>query len=110
MPLLRKVAAKDPSGRPYTAPLGVGGSSQYIRMVYNSIEQGMMSAIAEAWGILNTSLGLTYDEVTDIFAGWTQTDSLRYCFLLEIGVDVCQKRDANGAHIWTECAIRWFRM
>jgi 6-phosphogluconate dehydrogenase len=102
MPLLRKVAPKDPSGRPCTARLGPGGSGHYIKMIHNGIEQGTISAIAEAWDILNSGLGLNYEEVADIFAAWAKTDGLQDCFQLEIGVEVCRKKDAHGASVLEE--------
>ena len=76
MPLLEKIAAKDPSGKPCTARCGMGGSGHYVKMVHNGIEHGMMSAQAEAWQIMSLGLGMTYDEIGDEFARWTSEGEL----------------------------------
>lgn len=50
MPLLEKVAAKGPNGKPCVGRAGTGGAGHYVKMIHNGIEHGMMSAISEAWG------------------------------------------------------------
>ena len=36
----------------------------------------MMGAIAEAWKIMNTGLGLSYDQIGQAFAAWNETGEL----------------------------------
>jgi len=36
-------------------------------MIHNGIEHGMMSAISEAWEIMNTHLGMDYDSIGKVF-------------------------------------------
>ena len=43
---------------------------QYVKMIHNGIEHGMMSAQSEAWQIMNLCLGMSYDEIGDEFAKW----------------------------------------
>ena len=50
MPLLEKVAAKGPNGKPCVGRAGTGGAGHYVKMIHNGLEHGMMSAISEAWG------------------------------------------------------------
>ena len=76
LPLLKKVAAKDAKGRPCTARCGMGGSGHYVKMVHNGIEHGMMSAQAEAWQIMSLGLGLTYNEIGDVFGKWSSEGEL----------------------------------
>lgn len=76
MPLLQKVAAKDSLGNPCVAPIGPGGAGHYVKMIHNGIEQGMMGAVAEAWGLLRFNAGLKLDEIGDIFKQWSETPEL----------------------------------
>lgn len=96
MPLLRGLAAKDKKGNPCTAPIGPGSSGHYAKMVHNGIEQGMMSAVAEAWLLLVSGLGLTYEEAAGVFAKWNETGPLKDCFLVAIAVDVNKAKDDDG--------------
>ncbi|KAF7790252.1 hypothetical protein EIP86_001204 [Pleurotus ostreatoroseus] len=95
MPLLEKVAAKDKEGNPCVARVGPGGSGHYVKMVHNGIEQGMMGAMAEAWGLLRFNAGLELDEIGAIFKGWNDEGNLRNTFLVDIAADICTKRDAS---------------
>ena len=49
---------------------------QYVKMIHNGIEHGMMSAQSEAWQIMNLCLGMTYDEIGDEFARWNADGEL----------------------------------
>ena len=70
LPLLSKVAAKDTKGNACVGRCGMGGSGHYVKMVHNGIEHGMMSAQAEAWQIMSMGLGMSYDEIGDVFENW----------------------------------------
>lgn len=91
LPLLEKYAAKDPkSGKPCVANMGPRGAGHYVKMVHNGIEVGMMSAVCEAWAFLSTGLGLSYDEIGDVFANWNEKGELRTNFLIRIGAEICK--------------------
>jgi 6-phosphogluconate dehydrogenase len=92
LPLLRKVAAKDKHGKPCVGKAGLGGSGHYVKMVHNGIEHGMMSAIAEAWQIMEVGLGIDEDEMSKIFAKWNDEGELKNMFLIEIGVDILAQK------------------
>ena len=76
LPLLQKVAAKDDRGRPCVAKIGSGGSGHYVKMIHNGIEHGMMSALCEAWEIMDQGLGMTGQEVGDVFDSWNASGEL----------------------------------
>lgn len=76
LPLLRQIAAKDPQGRPCVGRAGLGGAGHYVKMIHNGIEHGMMSAIAEAWGIMTTGLDMPYEEVAEVFKKWDSQGEL----------------------------------
>ncbi|KAL8923217.1 MAG: hypothetical protein Q9172_003236 [Xanthocarpia lactea] len=99
MPLLRKVAAKDSQGNPCVARAGIGGSGHYVKMIHNGIEHGMMSALAEAWQIMNLGLLMSYDEIADEFDRWNENGELRGTFLVAIGADICRQRNDQGRHV-----------
>ncbi len=76
MPLLEKVAARDAEGRPCVGKVGQGGAGHYVKMIHNGIEHGMMSAISEAWEIMNTHLGMDYDSIGKVFEKWNSEGEL----------------------------------
>lgn len=94
-PLLTRLAAKDKSGRPCVARLGVGGCGHYVKMVHNGIEHGMMTALCEVWGIMGGCLGWSHEEVAGVLERWNaDPDSpLRDNFLVGIGAEICRTRD-----------------
>ena len=49
---------------------------QYVKMIHNGIEHGMMSAQSEAWQIMNLCLGMSYDEIGEEFARWNADGEL----------------------------------
>lgn len=76
LPLLRKVVAKDPKGNPCVGKAGTGGAGHYVKMIHNGIEHGMMSAISEAWSIMVTGLGMSYNEIGDTLEKWNKEGEL----------------------------------
>ncbi|MCJ1312965.1 hypothetical protein MMC25_006641 [Agyrium rufum] len=88
MPMLEEVAAKDPQGRPCVARIGQGGSGHYTKMVHNGIEQGMMSALCETWGMMYTGLKMSFAEIGDVFEKWSADGELKGNFLTTIGINI----------------------
>ncbi|KAK4504355.1 hypothetical protein PRZ48_005271 [Zasmidium cellare] len=99
LPLLEKAAAKAPDGTPCVAKIGTGGAGHYCKMIHNGIEHGMMSAVAEAWGIMTKGLGMSLDEVGDELHRWNKTGELQGTFLIRIGAEICQTKDDKGQHV-----------
>ncbi|SPQ17584.1 4b02c1d5-4f4f-4c32-a9aa-af2ab36980b8 [Thermothielavioides terrestris] len=91
-PFLQRIAAKDWSGRPCVAKLGPGGSGHYVKMVHNGIEHGMMTALSEAWAILDAGLTMDYEEIGDVFEKWNTDGPLRNSYLVGIGAQICRTR------------------
>ncbi|PLN81968.1 6-phosphogluconate dehydrogenase [Aspergillus taichungensis] len=93
MPLLQQYAAKDPrSGLPCVARIGPAGAGHYVKMAHNFIEGGMLSTLAEAWSLMHFGLGLSYDQVADIFGQWNKEGPLRHTYLLDIGEQLLRTR------------------
>ncbi|KAL8673082.1 MAG: hypothetical protein Q9168_002505 [Polycauliona sp. 1 TL-2023] len=99
MPLLQKVAAKDSKGKPCVANAGTGGCGHYIKMIHNGIEHSMMSALAEAWQIMNLGLQMTYEEIANEFDRWEADGELIGTFLISIGADICRQKDDQNRHV-----------
>lgn len=76
LPLLKQIAAKDEEGRPCVTNIGSGGSGHYVKMVHNGIEHGIMSALCEAWEIMDHCLEMESTEIGAVFDSWLQTPQL----------------------------------
>ena len=89
-PILEAVSAKV-NGDPCVAYLGAGSSGNYVKMVHNGIEYGLMQLISEAYDILKRGLGLSNVELHTLFAKWN-TERLR-SFLIEITAHIFTVND-----------------
>ncbi|KXT01241.1 hypothetical protein AC578_3801 [Pseudocercospora eumusae] len=99
MPLLRKAAAKAPDGSPCVGRIGTGGAGHYCKMIHNGIEHGMMSAICEAWAIMKKGLGMSEDEVGDVFNSWNAKGELQGTVLIRIGAEICKTINKDGERV-----------
>src|SRR3954470_6432173 len=93
-PIFQGIAAKV-DGVPCCDWVGEGGAGHYVKMVHNGIEYGDMQLICEAYNIMKTGLGMSADEMHDVFAEWNKGDLDSY--LIEISRDILAKKDADGA-------------
>lgn len=85
MPLLRIVAAKDKKGNPCVGKAGSGGAGHYVKMIHNGIEHGMMSAIAEAWQIMQVGLEMSEDEIGNTLEKWNDKGQLvSFLFIINV--------------------------
>ncbi len=71
--------------------VGPRGAGHYVKMVHNGIEYGDMQLIAEAYWIMKNALGLSNDELHDVFAEWYQGELNSY--LIEITRDIFTVKD-----------------
>ncbi|KAH9838914.1 hypothetical protein Tdes44962_MAKER01765 [Teratosphaeria destructans] len=99
LPTLRKVAAKSPEGKPCVGRVGTGGAGHYCKMIHNGIEHGMMSAIAEAYGIMRTGLGMSLEDISNVFDAWNSSGELKGTFLIWISRDICRTKDKSGQYV-----------
>ena len=90
--MLQAIAAKaDEDSKPCVTYIGPGGAGHYVKMVHNGIEYGDMQLIAEAYDILQQTLGLQAAHLADVFREWNagELDS----FLIEITSKIFQRID-----------------
>lgn len=90
-PILTKIAAQVNDG-PCVTYVGPRGAGHYVKMVHNGIEYGDMQLIAEAYDLLSNGLGLSSQELHEVFAQWNTTDELN-SFLIEITADIFTQID-----------------
>lgn len=89
-PILEAISAKV-DGEPCTTYIGPDGACDYVKMVHNGIEYGDMQLISESYFILKQVLGLSADELHEVFAEWNKGELDSY--LIEITADIFTKKD-----------------
>ena len=92
--IFQAIAARVEDGTPCCDWVGEDGAGHYVKMVHNGIEYGDMQVIAEAYHLLQAALGLTHDELHDVFASWNEGKLDSY--LIEITRDIMGFRDEDG--------------
>lgn len=98
-PIFQAISAKADS-EPCCDWVGEAGSGHYVKMVHNGIEYGDMQMICEAYSILYHGLGLSHDELAEVFSQWNkgELDS----FLIEITADILRYKDEDGEPLVTK--------
>lgn len=92
--LFQAISAKVEDGTPCCDWVGEDGAGHYVKMVHNGIEYGDMQLICEAYNLMKTGLGMTADEMHQVFAEWYQGDLESY--LIEITRDILAFKDTDG--------------
>ncbi|MHB9781349.1 NADP-dependent phosphogluconate dehydrogenase [Streptococcus sp. 10F2] len=90
--VLEEISAKAPEdGAPCVTYIGPNGAGHYVKMVHNGIEYGDMQLIAESYDLMKGLLGLSAEEMSDIFTEWNQGELDSY--LIEITADILRRKD-----------------
>ncbi|MBM3802246.1 MAG: decarboxylating NADP(+)-dependent phosphogluconate dehydrogenase [Acidimicrobiia bacterium] len=93
--IFQSIAAKVEDGSPCCDWVGEEGAGHYVKMVHNGIEYGDMQLICEAYQLLHAGLGLSADELHQVFAEWNRGELDSY--LIEITAEIFRKKDDDGA-------------
>ena len=98
-PIFQAIAAKvGPNDDiPCCEWVGPRGAGHYVKMVHNGIEYGDMQMICEAYFLLSEGLGLSNDELYDVFENWNQGELDSY--LIEITRDIFSVKDDDGGYL-----------
>jgi 6-phosphogluconate dehydrogenase len=80
-PIFEAVAAKV-DGDPCVTYLGPRSAGHYVKVVHNGIEYGLMQLISETYHLMKKLLGLSDDELHDIYYEWNKGEL--ESFLLDI--------------------------
>ncbi|WP_338216308.1 NADP-dependent phosphogluconate dehydrogenase [Lacticaseibacillus salsurivasis] len=95
-PILEQIAAKaDEDGKPCVTYIGPNGAGHYVKMVHNGIEYGDMELIAESYNVMRTMLGMSVDEIADVFKEWSEGELSSY--LIDITADILTRKDDLGS-------------
>ena len=111
-PIFQAIAAKvgPKNDIPCCEWVGPRGAGHYVKMVHNGIEYGDMQLICEAYFMMKEALGLSNDELYDVFAEWNRGELDSY--LIEITRDIFSVKDPETATVtwstrsWTRPAPR----
>jgi 6-phosphogluconate dehydrogenase len=89
-PIWEAIAAKVDDG-PCVTYIGPGGAGHFVKMVHNGIEYGDMQLIAEAYDFMRRVLGMSAEEMADVFDEWNRGDL--ESFLIEITAKILRVKD-----------------
>ncbi len=90
-PILQAVAARAGDGVPCCEWVGPDGAGHFVKMVHNGIEYGDMQMICEAYALMDRSLGLEPEEMSEVFRDWNRGELESY--LIEITAEILVKKD-----------------
>jgi 6-phosphogluconate dehydrogenase len=93
-PIFQAIAAKVDDGAPCCDWVGEGGAGHYVKMTHNGIEYGDMQLICEAYNLMKTGLGMTPDQMHEVFVEWNKGELNSY--LIEISRDILAFKDTDG--------------
>jgi 6-phosphogluconate dehydrogenase len=93
-PIFQAIAAKVSDGSPCCDWVGENGAGHFVKMVHNGIEYGDMQLICEAYHMMKELLGMTPDEMHEVFKEWNKGDLDSY--LIEITRDILAFKDEDG--------------
>ncbi|HTV39388.1 MAG TPA: decarboxylating NADP(+)-dependent phosphogluconate dehydrogenase [Candidatus Sulfotelmatobacter sp.] len=93
--IFQGIAAKVEDGTPCCDWVGENGAGHYVKMVHNGIEYGDMQLICEAYNIMKNGLGMSPQEMHEVFAEWNKGELDSY--LIEITRDILAYKDTDGA-------------
>ena len=93
-PIFQAIAAKVEDGTPCCDWVGENGAGHFVKMVHNGIEYGDMQLITEAYLIMRNLLGMSADEMHEVFKEWNTGELDSY--LVEITRDILAVKDEDG--------------
>jgi len=96
-PIFQAIAAKVADGSPCCDWVGRDGAGHFVKMVHNGIEYGDMQLICEAYQVMKDLLGMTANDMHEVFAEWNKSDLDSY--LIEITRDILGYKDIDGEAI-----------
>lgn len=89
-PIFEACSAKV-NGEPCVTYIGPRSAGNYVKMVHNGIEYGMMQLLSETYDIMKRVLKLSNEEIQQTFAKWNQ--GKLQSFLVEITSKIFLKKD-----------------
>ena len=96
-PIFQSICAKVSDGSPCCDWVGPNGAGHFVKMVHNGIEYGDMQLICEGYQIMKDVLGMSADEMHEVFKEWNKGEMESY--LIEITRDILAYKDEDGQPI-----------
>lgn len=93
-PIFQSVCAKVEDGSPCCDWVGENGAGHFVKMVHNGIEYGDMQLICEAYLLMRDILGMSANEMYEVFKEWNEGELDSY--LIEITRDILAYKDEDG--------------
>ena len=93
-PIFQSICAKVSDGSPCCDWVGENGAGHFVKMVHNGIEYGDMQLICEAYQLMRDLLGMSADEMHEVFKEWKEGELNSY--LIEITRDILAFKDEDG--------------
>ena len=93
-PIFQAIAAKVADGSPCCDWVGENGAGHFVKMTHNGIEYGDMQLICEAYHLMKDGLGMSAQEMHEVFAEWNKGELDSY--LIEITRDILAFKDEDG--------------
>ena len=94
-PIFQGICAKVEDGSPCCDWVGENGAGHFVKMVHNGIEYGDMQLICESYQLMRDLLGMSDDEMHEVFKQWNTTELDSY--LIEITRDILAYKDKDGS-------------
>lgn len=95
--IFQSICAKTEDGEPCCDWVGENGAGHFVKMVHNGIEYGDMQMICETYQMMKEGLGMTNQEMHEVFAEWNKGELDSY--LIEITRDILGYKDENGNEV-----------
>ncbi len=93
-PIFQSIAAKADNNKPCCDWVGEGGAGHFVKMVHNGIEYGDMQLICETYQLMKQGLGMSNEEMYEVFAEWNK--GVLDSYLIEITRDILGYKDEQG--------------
>ena len=77
--------------------VGEDGAGHYVKMVHNGIEYGDMQLICEAYDLMKRGLGLSCEEIAQVFTRWNK--GVLDSYLIEITSKIFHQKDDDGSYL-----------
>jgi len=91
--IFQAVSAKV-DGEPCCQWVGQDGAGHFVKMVHNGIEYGDMQLICEAYSLMENALGMSCDDMHEVFKEWNT--GVLDSYLIDITKDILAMKDEDG--------------
>ena len=95
-PVFQAICAKVEDGSPCCDWVGENGAGHFVKMVHNGIEYGDMQLICEAYQLMKDLLGMSNEEMHEVFTEWNKGELDSY--LIQITSEILAHKE-DGEYV-----------